>query len=48
MSPFQGDSDEETLRNIVEMKYEFDDQYFNQTSAMAKDFIQKLLAKDPV
>lgn len=48
MSPFQGDSDEETLRNIVEMKYEFDDQYFSQTSAMAKDFIQKLLVKDPV
>ncbi|KAJ8287945.1 hypothetical protein COCON_G00006040 [Conger conger] len=47
MSPFQGDSDEETLRNIVEMKYEFDEQYFNQTSAMAKDFIQKLLTKDP-
>ncbi|KAG9345357.1 hypothetical protein JZ751_009904, partial [Albula glossodonta] len=47
MSPFQGDTDEETLRNIVEMKYEFEDQYFEQTSAMAKDFIQKLLLKDP-
>ncbi|KAJ8398506.1 hypothetical protein AAFF_G00427610 [Aldrovandia affinis] len=47
MSPFQGDADEETLRNIVGMNYEFDDQCFNQTSAMAKDFIQKLLLKDP-
>ncbi|XP_036412305.1 death-associated protein kinase 2-like [Colossoma macropomum] len=47
MSPFQGDSDEETLRNIVDMKYEFEDQYFSQTSDMAKDFIEKLLVKDP-
>ncbi|XP_072524631.1 death-associated protein kinase 2-like [Salminus brasiliensis] len=47
MSPFQGDADEETLRNIVDMKYEFEDQYFSQTSDMAKDFIQKLLIKDP-
>ncbi|XP_030638336.1 death-associated protein kinase 2-like [Chanos chanos] len=47
MSPFQGDSDEETLRNIVTMNYEFEDHYFNQTSAMAKDFIEKLLVKDP-
>ncbi|KAI4889177.1 hypothetical protein NFI96_032643 [Prochilodus magdalenae] len=47
MSPFQGDSDEETLRNIVDMKYEFEDQYFSQTSDMAKDFIEKLLMKDP-
>ncbi|XP_026874907.2 death-associated protein kinase 2-like [Electrophorus electricus] len=46
MSPFQGDSDEETLRNIVDMKYEFEDQYFSATSDMAKDFIQKLLIKD--
>lgn len=47
MSPFQGDTDEETLRNIVAMNYEFEDQYFSQTSAMAKDFIEKLLMKDP-
>ncbi|KAL6467623.1 hypothetical protein MHYP_G00233000 [Metynnis hypsauchen] len=47
MSPFQGDTDEETLRNIVDMKYEFEDQYFSQTSDMAKDFIEKLLIKDP-
>ncbi|XP_036394775.1 death-associated protein kinase 2-like [Megalops cyprinoides] len=47
MSPFQGDTDEETLRNIVGMNYEFEDLYFSQTSDMAKDFIQKLLLKDP-
>lgn len=47
LSPFQGDTDEETLRNIVDMKYEFEEQYFSQTSDMAKDFIEKLLIKDP-
>ncbi|KAG7457885.1 hypothetical protein MATL_G00232020 [Megalops atlanticus] len=46
MSPFQGDTNEETLRNIVEMNYEFDDRHFKQTTAMAKDFIQKLLVKE--
>uniref|UniRef100_W5KSA6 Death associated protein kinase 2 n=1 Tax=Astyanax mexicanus TaxID=7994 RepID=W5KSA6_ASTMX len=47
LSPFQGDTDEETLRNIVDMKYEFEEQYFSQTSDMAKDFIEKLLIKEP-
>lgn len=47
LSPFQGDTDEETLKNIIAMKYEFDAHYFNLTSAMAKDFIQKLLVKNP-
>ncbi|GAA6083463.1 death-associated protein kinase 2-like, partial [Tachysurus ichikawai] len=45
-SPFQGETDQETLRNIVDMKYDFDDHYFSQTSDMAKDFIEKLLMKD--
>ncbi|KAF5909167.1 death-associated protein kinase 2-like, partial [Clarias magur] len=46
LSPFQGDTDEETLKNIVELKYEFDSHYFSQTSSMAKDFIQKLLVSE--
>uniref|UniRef100_A0A8C1U0K6 Si:dkey-240h12.4 n=1 Tax=Cyprinus carpio TaxID=7962 RepID=A0A8C1U0K6_CYPCA len=46
LSPFQGETDEETLRNIVAMKYEFEPHHFSQTSNMAKDFIQKLLVKD--
>lgn len=46
MSPFQGDTDEETLRNIIALNYKFDDHHFSMTSAMAKDFIQKLLVKD--
>ncbi|XP_067467772.1 death-associated protein kinase 2 [Thunnus thynnus] len=47
LSPFQGDTDEETLKNIIALKYEFEDQYFSMTSDMAKDFIQKLLMKNP-
>lgn len=47
LSPFQGDTDDETLRNIIVMNYEFAAQYFGMTSSMAKDFIQKLLVKDP-
>uniref|UniRef100_A0A8C7FQG9 Death-associated protein kinase 2-like n=1 Tax=Oncorhynchus kisutch TaxID=8019 RepID=A0A8C7FQG9_ONCKI len=48
LSPFQGDNDEETLKNIVGMIYEFEENYFTQTSTMAKDFIEKLLVKDPI
>uniref|UniRef100_A0A3Q3N4J3 Death-associated protein kinase 2-like n=1 Tax=Mastacembelus armatus TaxID=205130 RepID=A0A3Q3N4J3_9TELE len=46
LSPFQGDSDEETLKNIIAMKYEFNARYFSTTSSMAKDFIEKLLVKN--
>ncbi|KAI3358383.1 hypothetical protein L3Q82_014701 [Scortum barcoo] len=47
LSPFQGDTDEETLENIIAMKYQFAPQYFGMTTCMAKDFIQKLLVKNP-
>ncbi|CAB1320847.1 unnamed protein product [Coregonus sp. 'balchen'] len=40
------DTDEETLRNIIALNYKFDDHHFSMTSAMAKDFIQKLFVKD--
>ncbi|KAM9839098.1 death-associated protein kinase 2 [Aulostomus maculatus] len=46
LSPFQGETDEETLSNILAMKYDFDPKYFNMASSMAKDFIQKLLVKN--
>ncbi|XP_060760889.1 death-associated protein kinase 2 isoform X2 [Neoarius graeffei] len=46
LSPFQGETNEETLENIVALTYKFDAQYFSQTSSMAKDFIQKLLVKE--
>ncbi|KAG5842836.1 hypothetical protein ANANG_G00181970 [Anguilla anguilla] len=45
-SPFQGDTDEETLRNIIGMNYTFEDRYFRDTSEIAKDFIKKLLVKE--
>ncbi|XP_037329386.1 death-associated protein kinase 2 [Pungitius pungitius] len=47
LSPFQGETDEDTLRNISVMNYTFPAQYFNMTTSMAKDFIQKLLLKIP-
>ncbi|XP_032831764.2 death-associated protein kinase 3 isoform X1 [Petromyzon marinus] len=46
-SPFLGDSNEETLANITAMNYDFDEEYFGQTSELAIDFIRKLLVKDP-
>ncbi|XP_060117168.1 death-associated protein kinase 2-like [Heteronotia binoei] len=47
MSPFQGETDSETLSNVVSGSYEFEDKYFGQTSELAKDFIRQLLVKDP-
>ncbi|XP_061461611.1 death-associated protein kinase 2-like isoform X2 [Rhineura floridana] len=47
MSPFQGETDTETLTNVVSGTYEFEDKYFSQTSKMAKDFIRQLLVKEP-
>ncbi|XP_040268514.1 death-associated protein kinase 2-like isoform X1 [Bufo bufo] len=47
LSPFQGETDAETLTNVVAGNYEFDDRYFKDTSDMAKEFIQQLLLKDP-
>uniref|UniRef100_UPI00358E46A6 death-associated protein kinase 1-like n=1 Tax=Myxine glutinosa TaxID=7769 RepID=UPI00358E46A6 len=46
-SPFLGDDKQETLTNISAVDYAFDEEYFDQTSDLAKDFIQKLLVKDP-
>ncbi|XP_071971159.1 death-associated protein kinase 2-like isoform X2 [Engystomops pustulosus] len=47
LSPFQGETDPETLSNVVSGNYEFDHRYFKDTSDMAKEFIQQLLVKDP-
>ncbi|XP_054855391.1 death-associated protein kinase 2-like isoform X2 [Eublepharis macularius] len=47
MSPFQGETDTETLSNVVAGSYEFEDKYFGQTSELAKDFIRQLLEKEP-
>ncbi|XP_009462692.1 PREDICTED: death-associated protein kinase 2-like [Nipponia nippon] len=47
LSPFQGETDAETLSNVVAGAYEFEEHCFSQTSEMAKDFIQQLLVKEP-
>ncbi|XP_028911939.1 death-associated protein kinase 2-like [Ornithorhynchus anatinus] len=47
LSPFQGETDQETLANVVAGVFEFEEQYFGQTSEEAKDFICSLLVQDP-
>uniref|UniRef100_A0A8C9DMV2 Protein kinase domain-containing protein n=1 Tax=Prolemur simus TaxID=1328070 RepID=A0A8C9DMV2_PROSS len=46
-SPFLGDTKQETLANVSAVNYEFEEEYFSNTSALAKDFIRRLLVKDP-
>uniref|UniRef100_A0A8C3S2F6 Myosin light chain kinase, smooth muscle-like n=1 Tax=Chelydra serpentina TaxID=8475 RepID=A0A8C3S2F6_CHESE len=45
-SPFQGNSDMETLRNVTAAQWEFDEETFSEISQEAKDFIGQLLQKD--
>lgn len=45
-SPFQGNSDAETLALVTAAYYEFDEESFEDISEQAKDFIQSLLKKD--
>uniref|UniRef100_A0A5F7ZJ67 Death associated protein kinase 2 n=1 Tax=Macaca mulatta TaxID=9544 RepID=A0A5F7ZJ67_MACMU len=40
-SPFLGDTKQETLANITAVSYDFDEEFFSQTSELAKDFIRK-------
>ncbi|KAG7477235.1 hypothetical protein MATL_G00092010 [Megalops atlanticus] len=46
-SPFLGDNKQETLANVSAVNYEFDEEFFRNTSSLAKDFITRLLVKDP-
>ncbi|KAJ8371983.1 hypothetical protein AAFF_G00298050 [Aldrovandia affinis] len=46
-SPFLGETKQETLANISAVSYDFDEEYFSSTSELAKDFIRRLLVKDP-
>ncbi|CAL8302905.1 unnamed protein product [Merluccius merluccius] len=46
-SPFQGNSDEETLASVTSAQWEFDDESFEDISEEAKGFISSLLIKDP-
>ncbi|XP_061917131.1 death-associated protein kinase 2 isoform X2 [Entelurus aequoreus] len=45
-SPFLGDTKQETLGNISAMSYQFDEEFFSNTSELAKSFIRQLLVKD--
>ncbi|CAH8848665.1 unnamed protein product [Trichobilharzia szidati] len=47
LSPFMGESQGETLANIMRVKYHFDYPEFAEISNDARDFIKKLLVKDP-
>ncbi|CAB1446746.1 unnamed protein product [Pleuronectes platessa] len=45
-SPFLGDTKQETMGNISAMSYDFDEEFFSNTSELAKSFIRQLLEKD--
>ncbi|PIO72952.1 immunoglobulin I-set domain protein [Teladorsagia circumcincta] len=47
LSPFAGENDEETLKNVKKCDWNMDDPIFNQVSENAKDFIRKLLVAEP-
>uniref|UniRef100_A0A8C6U6M0 Myosin light chain kinase, smooth muscle n=1 Tax=Neogobius melanostomus TaxID=47308 RepID=A0A8C6U6M0_9GOBI len=46
LSPFMGDSDNETLSNVTSATWDFEDDAFDEISDNAKDFITMLLKKD--
>ncbi|XP_069761121.1 myosin light chain kinase, smooth muscle isoform X1 [Narcine bancroftii] len=46
LSPFQGESDTDTLSNVTAVSWEFDEDAFAGISENAKDFITCLLQKD--
>ncbi|XP_042199268.1 myosin light chain kinase, smooth muscle isoform X2 [Callorhinchus milii] len=46
LSPFLGDTDDETLANVTAARWEFDEEAFEEISEDAKDFISSLLQRD--
>lgn len=47
LSPFMGDNDMDTMANVLRSTFDFEDQAFEPISELAKDFISKLLIKEP-
>ncbi|XGW29138.1 hypothetical protein V3C99_008720 [Haemonchus contortus] len=47
LSPFAGENDEETLKNVKKCDWNMDDPIFSQVSDNAKDFVRKLLVAEP-
>lgn len=45
LAPFTGETNVETLSNVTQAVYDFDDETFEDISDAAKDFISKLLVK---
>lgn len=46
LSPFAGDNDIETLKNVKACDWDFDEEAFKNVSNEAKDFIRRLLIKN--
>ena len=46
-SPFQGETHQQTFLNVSTVDYDFDDELFDNVSQEAKEFIEKLLIKQP-
>lgn len=46
ISPFLGDTDEETLANVATSEWDYDDPIWGMVSDHAKDFIARLMIKD--
>lgn len=46
-SPFVGADNQETYLNISQVKVDYSEETFSSVSQPAKDFIQKLLIKNP-
>ena len=47
LSPFAGEDDLETLQNVKQCDWEFDEDAFSNVSQEAKEFIRALLQKQP-
>jgi hypothetical protein len=46
LSPFAGDNDIETLKNVKACDWDFDEEAFRDVSEEGKDFIRRLLVKN--
>jgi len=46
-SPFLGEDKQDTYANVASCQYQFDNEYFDNVSEIAKDFIRSLLIRDP-
>ena len=46
LSPFAGENDIETLKNVRACDWDFDTETFSNVSKEGKDFIRKLLVKN--